>query len=191
MHDDPGTITSILREARAGHSSAVDRLFPLLYDELHRLASYQLRGQPRHRTLNATALINEAYLRMVDQTQAEFEDRAHFFGYAARAMRTILVDYARRRGTHKRGGGLHHVSLDGRDIAVDEQADLLVALDDALSTLASLSDRLSRTVELRFFGGMTESEAAEALGVSERTIRRDWTKARAWLYAELSGQARA
>jgi RNA polymerase sigma factor (TIGR02999 family) len=187
MHD-PGTITSILREAREGRSDAIDRLFPLLYDELHRLALHQLRGQS-DRTLNATALVNEAYLRMVDQTQAEFADRAHFFAYAARAMRGILVDYARRRGALKRGGGLAHVSLDERDIPVAEQAELLVALDDALTGLASLSERLSRIVEYRFFGGMTEQETATALGVSDRTVRRDWIKAKAWLYAELSGQA--
>jgi RNA polymerase sigma factor (TIGR02999 family) len=188
---DSGTITSILHEAREGRMDAADRLFPLLYEELHRLARHQLRGQPRDRTLNATALVNEAYLRMVDQSQAEWADRAHFFAYASRAMRNILVDYARRRASLKRGGDLQHVSLEEGDIPLEAQADMLVALDDALTRLASLSERLSRTVEHRFFGGMTEQETAEALGVSDRTVRRDWIKAKAWLYAELSGQAPA
>jgi RNA polymerase sigma factor (TIGR02999 family) len=191
MGHDPGTVTSILREAREGRAGAIDRLFPLLYEELYRLARHHLRGQRDDRTLNATALVNEAYLRLIDQTQAQWADRAHFFAYASRAMRTILVDYARRRGTLKRGGHVQHVSFDEDDIPLEGQADLLIALDDALTRLASLSERLSRTVEYRFFGGMTEQEAAEALGVSDRTVRRDWIKAKAWLYAELSGQAPA
>jgi RNA polymerase sigma factor (TIGR02999 family) len=188
MHDK-GTITSILREARGGGSDAVQRLFPLLYDELRQLARRQLRGQDAGRTINATALVNEAYLRMVDQDAAEFADRAHFFAYASRAMRAVLVDYARRRGARKRGGGVEHFSLEDGDIPVDEQADLVVALDDALTGLAALDERLCRTVEHRFFAGMTEAETAQALGVSERTVRRDWIKARAWLYTELAGEA--
>lgn len=188
MKQDPGTITAILRDARAGDADAYDELFPLLYDELHLLAIRHLRGQARDRTLNATALVNEVYLRMVDQTQAEFADRAHFFAYASRAMRAILVDYARRRGARKRGGDAVHVSLDDGDIPVETQADMLLSLDEALTGLTALSERLGRIVEYRFFGGMTEEEAAAALGVSDRTVRRDWLKAKAWLYAELSGE---
>jgi RNA polymerase sigma factor (TIGR02999 family) len=188
---DPGTITALLREARGGQTGAVDRLFPVLYEELRRMARHQLRGQPADRTLNATALINEAYLRMVDQTGAEWADRAHFFAYASRAMRAVLVDYARRRGARKRGGGIVHVSLEAGDIPVQEQADLLVALDDALTRLGAVSERLSRTVECRFFGGMTEPETADAMGVSERTVRRDWLKAKAWLHAELTEKSQA
>jgi RNA polymerase sigma factor (TIGR02999 family) len=187
---DPGTITAILREAREGGESAADRLFPLLYDELHRMALNQLRGRA-DRTLNATALVSEAYLRMVDQTQAEWADRAHFFAYASRAMRAILVDYARRQGAHKRGGHLQRVSLEDRDIPVEAQSELIIALDEALTRLSALSERLGRTVEFRFFGGMTEEETAAVLGVSDRTVRRDWIKAKAWLYAELTGQALA
>jgi RNA polymerase sigma factor (TIGR02999 family) len=187
MHD-PGTITAILHQARTGGGEAVDRLFALLYDELRVLAGRQLRGQQADRTLNVTALISEAYLRMVDQTGVEWTDRAHFFAYAARAMRAVLVDYARRRGALKRGRGFQHVPLDDNDIAVDQQAELLVALDDALTRLGALSERLARTVEYRFFGGLTEEETAAVLGVSDRTVRRDWLKARAWLHTELAGE---
>ena len=183
---DSGTITAILQQARQGELDPVDELFPLLYDELRVLARSQLRGEAADRTLNVTALISEAYLRMVDQTRAEWTDRAHFFAYAARAMRAVLVDYARRRGALKRGGEAHLVSLDDRDIPVEAQCDLLVALDDALTRLGELNDRLCRTVEYRFFGGMTEEETAAVLGVSDRTVRRDWLKARAWLHAELA-----
>jgi RNA polymerase sigma factor (TIGR02999 family) len=186
MHD-PGTITDILKQARGGGSEAVDRLFPLLYEELRQVARHQLRGQSGDRTLNTTALIHETYLRLVDQTRVEWADRAHFFAYAARAMRAVLVDYARRRATRKRGGGAAHLALDDRAIPVEAQADLLVALDDALTRLRALNERLSRIVECRFFGGMTEEETAEALGVSDRTVRRDWLKAKAWLYADLAG----
>ena len=188
---DPGTITALLRQAREGGPGAVDQLFPLLYDELRGLAQHHLRGQAPDRTLSATVLINEAYLRMVDQTRAEWTDRAHFFAYASRAMRAVLVDYARRRGARKRGGGLVHVSLDDRDIPVQAQAEILVALDDALTRLGSLSERLLHIVEYRFFGGMTERETADVMGVSERTVRRDWIKAKAWLHTELTGEVPA
>jgi RNA polymerase sigma factor (TIGR02999 family) len=187
MHD-PGTITAILHRARDGEGPAVDHLFDVLYDELRLLARSQLRGRP-DRTLNITALINEAYLRMVDQTSVEWADRAHFFAYAARAMRAVLVDYARRRGALKRGSEFRHVSLDESEIPVELQADRLIALDEALQRLSGLSERLARTVEYRFFGGLTESETAIVLGVSERTVRRDWLKARAWLHTELAGEA--
>lgn len=184
--DDPGTITNILQQARSGSREAVDRLFPLLYDELQKVARHELRRQARDATLNTGALIAEAYLRMVDQTNAVWADRAHFYAYAARAMRAVLVDYARRRGRQKRGGGIVHVAFDDRDLPVEAQAELLVALDEALTRLGRLNDRLSRIVECRFFGGMSEQETAEALGVSGRTVRRDWMKAKAWLYADLS-----
>ena len=186
--DSPGTITAILREARAGSREAVDRIFPVLYDELRRMAHRQLRSQAHGSTLNTTALIHESYLRLVDQSSAGWEDRAHFFSYSARAMRSVLVDYARQRSTRKRGGDAIHLSLDDSDLPVEQQADLLVALDDALTRLGDLSERLCRTVECRFFGGMTEEETAAVLGVSDRTVRRDWLKAKAWLYADLSGK---
>jgi RNA polymerase sigma factor (TIGR02999 family) len=184
--NDPGTITSILQEARDGNRKAVDRLFPLLYDELQRVARHALRGQSPDRTLDTGALIHEAYLRMVDQTRARWADRSHFFAYASRAMRAVLVDYARRRGRSKRGGGAVHLTLDDRDLPVEEQAEMLIALDDSLLRLRALDGRLCQIVECRFFGGMTEEETAEALGISDRTVRRDWVKAKAWLYSDLT-----
>jgi RNA polymerase sigma factor (TIGR02999 family) len=160
-------------------------LFSVLYDELRRVAHRQLLGQPRDATLNTTALIHEAYLRMVDQTHVEWEDRARFFGYAARTMRAIIVDYARRRGAQKRGGRLARLPFDDPDLPIEAQADAILAVDDALTRLAGMSERLSQIVECRFFGGMNIDETAAALSLSERTVRRDWTKAKAWLYDEL------
>lgn len=182
---DTRTVTQLLRASRGGSREALDGLFAVLYDELRRVAHRQLSGQARDGTLNTTALIHEAYLRMVDQTQADWDDRAHFFGYAARTMRAIIVDYARRRCAQKRGGRLTHLSFDERDLPVESQAEAIVALDTALTRLAEVSDRLSRIVECRFFGGMSIEETATALSVSDRTIRRDWIKAKAWLYGEL------
>lgn len=178
----------MLRASRGGSREALDRLFELLYDELRRIAHRQLVGHPRDGTLNTTALINEAYLRMVDQTQADWEDRAHFFAYAARTMRAIIVDYARRRSAQKRGGDMTRLSFEDRDLPVEAQAEVIVAVDDALTRLAEVSERLSRIVECRFFGGMSVDETAAALRVSDRTVRRDWIKAKAWLYGELYGE---
>ncbi len=186
MTDDRDRVTRILRESPPGDRQALDRIFPIVYDELRRLAHAQLAGQPSGRTMSTTVLIHEAYLRLVDQTQARFEDRVHFYAYAARVMRTILVDYARSRGAQKRGGGLQFVEFDARDLPIESQADLVVAVDEALTRLADADQRLAQVVECRFFGGMTEAETAGLLGVSERTIRRDWIKARTWLHAELS-----
>jgi RNA polymerase sigma factor (TIGR02999 family) len=187
---DPMTsMVELIRGVRAGDRTEFDRLFASLYDELRVVAHRQLRDRRPGQTLDTTALIHETYLRLVDQTRAEWADRAHFFAYASRAMRTILVDYARRQGRTKRGGGQPNFSLDDRDLPVEEQNEFLVALDDALTALASVSERLARTVECRFFGGMSEEETAEALQVSDRTVRRDWLKAKAWLYAELSDGA--
>ncbi len=186
MTDDRDRVTRILRESPPGDRQALDRIFPIVYDELRRLAHAQLAGQPSGRTMSTTVLIHEAYLRLVDQTQARFEDRVHFYAYAARVMRTILVDYARSRGAQKRGGGLQFVEFDARDLPIESQADLVVAVDEALTRLADADQRLAQVVECRFFGGMTEAETAGLLGVTERTIRRDWIKARTWLHAELS-----
>jgi RNA polymerase sigma factor (TIGR02999 family) len=186
---DAQTVTQILRASRSGSRPAVDRLFALLYEELRRVAHHQLDAGGRGATLNTTALINEAYLRMVDQTRASWEDRAHFFAYASRTMRTVIVDYARRRGARKRGGGMGRLSFQERDLPVEDQAEMIVAVDDALTRLAKVSERLCRIVECRFFGGMSVDETAAALGVSDRTVRRDWIKAKAWLYAALYGEA--
>ena len=177
--------TALLMELRGGHGSAADALFPLLYDELRAIAHRQLgRERPGH-TLSTTALVHEAYERLVDQTRTEWADRVHFCAVAAKAMRRILVDYARRRRARKRGGGQAPLPLDESRVAVEEQAEMLIALDEALTRFAAFGERPSRVVELRFFGGMTEEETAEVLGVSVRTVRRDWVKAKAWLFQEL------
>ena len=174
-------ITGLLVAWRAGDRTAVDRLFPLVYDELRRIAHRQLgRERPDH-TLATTALVHEAYLKLVDQTRAQLTDRAHFFAVAARAMRRILLDYARRHRAAKRGGAQAQVSLDDTALAADQRADTLVALDEALTRLAEVDERLSRVVECRFFGGLTEEETAVALAVTARTVRRDWVKAKGWL----------
>ncbi len=183
------SMVELIRGVRAGDRTGFDRLFTALYDELRRVAHRHLRDRQPGQTLDTTALIHETYLRMVDQSQAEWADRAHFFAYASRAMRAVLVDYARRRATAKRGGGTPRFSLDDRDLPVEGQSEFLLLLDDALTRLAGMSERLACTVECRFFGGMTEEETTAALQVSDRTVRRDWLKARAWLYVELSEEA--
>lgn len=178
-------LTELLLEAGRGDREALDRALPLVYDELRRLAHRQLRREAEGHTLSTTALVNEAYLRLVDQTRAGWRDRAHFLAVAATAMRRILVDHARRHSSGKRGGALRRVPLESADIALEERADLVVALDDALTRLAGLDARLARVVECRFFGGLTEEETAHALGISVRTTKRDWAKAKSWLYQEV------
>lgn len=178
-------ITGLLEELRDGDETALDRLMPAVYEELRRIAQRQLREQRAGHTLNTTALVHEAYLKLVDQRCVAWTGRAHFFGVAARAMRQILVNHAHKHGTKKRGGRWRRIPFDEAVMAVEEQADMVLALDEALTRLAALNERLSRVVECRFFGGMTEEEVATALGVSDRTVRRDWLKARLWLYTEL------
>lgn len=182
---DTGLVTEILQRSAAGDRAALDRIFPLVYDELRRLARRQLARQPAGRTLTTTVLIHEAYLRLVDQQAARFEDRAHFYGYAARVMRAVLVDAARARAARKRGGDLVPTDLDERHLPIDVQADLILAVDQALERLAREDERLARLVECRFFGGMSDEDLAGTLGVSDRTVRRDWLKARTWLHAQL------
>jgi RNA polymerase sigma factor (TIGR02999 family) len=187
----PGEVTEILRRASAGDRAALDQVFPLVYDQLRRLARGRLAGQPPGRTLTTTVLIHEVYLRLVDQRQARFDDRARFYAYAATVMRAVLVDEARARGAGKRGGGWTAVELDERDLPVDVQADLVLAIHEALSQLASEDARLAHLVECRFFGGMTDEDVAQALGVTDRTVRRDWLKARTWLHSRLSAEPSA
>jgi RNA polymerase sigma factor (TIGR02999 family) len=182
-------ITEILLRERAAGGDAVSRLLPLVYAELRSLAERQLRREDAGHTLSPTALVHEAYLRLVDQTRVQWQDRAHFFATAAQAMRRVLVDHARRRRALRRGGGVRPLALDEVEIPLEERAEALVALDDALRELESVDPRLGRVVELRFFGGLTETETAEVLGVTDRTVRRDWVKARAWLLRELAGHA--
>jgi RNA polymerase sigma factor (TIGR02999 family) len=183
--DGEHQITRLLHQLRRGDDAAFDRLLPLVYDELRRIAHHQRRQPHGNATLNTTGLVHEAYLKLVNQTGLESADRAHFFAIAARAMRQILIDQARKHGTLKRGGSWKRVPLDDGVAAAEQQAGLLLALDDALARLAGLNERLSRVVECRFFGGLTEQETAAALAISERTVRRDWLKAKLWLYGEL------
>lgn len=181
--EDP--LTQLLERHAAGDPEAFAELVPLVYDELRRLARSQRRraagGTP---ALETTALAHEAYLRLV-RFDGSYEHRGQFFAVAAVAMRQLLVDEARRRGRAKRGGGVHHLSLDGQDIPVDEQHELVLAVDEALDQLEELSPRLRSVVELRFFLGLSEPETSRVLEISERTVRRDWIKARAWLEVEL------
>ncbi len=195
--DVAAPITQLLEDARAGDRDAIRRLLPLVYDDLHRISHRQLRAERDGHTLDTSALLHEAYLRLVDQTRAEWQDRSHFFAVASQAMRRILVDHARRYLTAKRGHGWQRVTLDAEALPADARAadarsgearaDTLVALDEALTTLAGLDERLGRVVECRFFGGLTEDETAEVLGVTARTVRRDWVKARGWLHARIHG----
>jgi RNA polymerase sigma factor (TIGR02999 family) len=179
---DPPEITRLLREARGGGRDAFDRLLPVVYEELRRIAGRQLRGEAAGHTLGATALVHEAYLKLAVPQAAPWTDRAHFFAIAARAMRQVLVDHARRRAAQKRGGAWERTTLSGKPLALDTDPAELLALDDALE---GLEERQREIVEMRFFAGMTEEEVAVVLGISERTVRRDWTKARAWLYAAM------
>lgn len=177
-------LTDLLRLAGAGDRVALDRVFPVLYDELRAIAHRQLRRESLGHTLGTTALVHEAYLRLVDQSRAGWRDRAHFMAIASTAMRRILVDYARRYRSEKRGGALVRVPFDALEL-VEDRADLLVALDDALTELAAHDERQARVVEYRFFGGLTEEETAEVLGIGVRTAKRDWARARSWLFQEI------
>jgi RNA polymerase sigma-70 factor, ECF subfamily len=179
-------ITRLLLDWRAGDQAALDQLAPLVYDELRRLAHRRLRHERPGHTLQTTALVNEAYLRLIDQREVSWQNRAHFFAVAARLMRRILVDYARSRHYAKRAGEEHKVALEEAAEVSDERGAELIAVDEALQSLAAFDERKSRVVELRFFGGLTIDETAEVLQVSHATIEREWTTARAWLYRELS-----
>lgn len=180
------TVTDALAAARSGGPAALDRLFPLVYQELCRLAHRQLGQEVSGHTLSTTALVHEAYLKLVGQTGAPWQDRAYFFAVAATAMRRILVDHARRHHAARRGGADRtRVELDDVEIAVTERAAEIVALDDALQRLADLDPRQAKVVECRYFAGLTEAETAEALGISVRTVAREWLTAKGWLYREL------
>jgi RNA polymerase sigma factor (TIGR02999 family) len=178
-------ITELLRAHSAGDSAALQRLVPLVYHDLQRVARAQLRRLRPSESLNTTGLVHEAYVRLVDQSRASWRDRAHFFAVSALAMRQILVDFARRRSRRKRGGDQVMLPLEDAPDPVAREADRLLEIDAALEKLAAQNERLARVVECRFFAGLTEQETAEALGVSVRTAQREWFKARAWLRAEL------
>jgi RNA polymerase sigma factor (TIGR02999 family) len=185
---DREQITDLLLQIRAGNPDAMERLFHAVYGQLHRIASHHLRNERPGHTLGTTGLVHETYLKLADQSRVQWQDRAHFYRVAACAMRRILVDYARRYRAERRGGDLQRVSL-GQEATAEERGDTLLALDEALERLASVNQRLSHVVECRYFGGLTEEETAEALGITSRTVQRDWAKARGWLYLELGDGA--
>ena len=175
------SITQLLIEWRDGDQTALDRLIPLVHQELRRFAHHYLKQERREHTLQTTALVNEAYLKLVDHKGMHWQDRTHFFAVAAQAMRRILVDHARTRDALKRGGGLAMTNLDEAATVADTQAAELLALNDALDQLAHLDARKSRIVELRYFGGMTLEETAEVVGLSPTTVNREWKSAKTWL----------
>jgi RNA polymerase sigma factor (TIGR02999 family) len=188
VEPSPGEVTRLLRAWQGGDAQALDRLMPLVYDSLRRIAQAQLRHERPGHTLQPSAVVNETYLKLVESPVANLQNRVHFFAVAARAMRQILVDHARRRAAQKRGGG--EVSrIETEVMTLPRDADV-IAVDEALERLAALDSEQARVVELRFFAGLTLDEAAVALDISRATVHRKWTVARAWLHRELSGAAR-
>jgi len=184
-----GDITQLLLQWRGGDESALDRLMPLVYEELRRLARQCMRREQVGHTLQTTALVNEAYLRMVKSSQVEWHDRAHFFAIAAQLMRRVLVDEARRRHYQKRGGEFTRIELDETVLAADQREFDLLALDEALDRLAEFAPRKCRVVEMRFFGGLSINETGTVLGVSTDIVKREWRTAKLWLLRELSSDS--
>lgn len=179
-------VTQILHDWSGGDANAPERLMPLVYDEMRRLARSFLARERGGHTLQPTALVNEAYLRLVDQTRVNWQNRAHFYGIASSMMRRVLIDHARAHATEKRGGAAIHLSLEDIQVPREQRAASFVALDEALERLAQFDERKCKVVEMRFFGGLSDEEIAQVLGVTTRTVLRDWKKARLWLYRELS-----
>jgi RNA polymerase sigma factor (TIGR02999 family) len=178
-------VSQLLSAWRAGDIAAFDRLMPMVYDELRRLAHRYMRRGPAGQTLQTTALVHEAYLRLAGHRDVDWQDRTHFFAVCAQVMRGLMVDRARSRQAIKRGGGLHHVEFKEETAPAGTQDEKLLALDEALQRLATLDPRKTRIVEMRYFGGMSVEETAEVLKVSPITVKREWSKARAWLYREM------
>jgi RNA polymerase sigma factor (TIGR02999 family) len=187
MHE----VTARLKAARDGDRDALQEVFQIVYRELHHLAKRELGRRPFPSTLSSTALVHEVYLKLVDRSRADFRDRSHFLSVAARAMRQILVDHARHKLAGRRGAGAKHVSASETQIPVEDRLVDVLILEEALERLEALSERLGRVVELRFFGGLSVEETAEALDVTPRTVKRDWRKARALLLHQLEGGTRA
>ena len=178
-------LTRVLLDVGAGRAQASEQLLPLVYEELLVIARQRLRNERAHHTLNATALVHEAYMRLVGDTAGGWENRAHFFGAAARAMRQVLIDYARKRGRAKRGGDQPRIPLNVVDLAVEAPVEDVLAVDRAVEKLAAKDPRMAEVVQLRFYAGLSVEETAAALGMSERTVRREWSLARAWMMREL------
>jgi RNA polymerase sigma factor (TIGR02999 family) len=188
-HEPPRQVTQLLQGWREGDSKALDELLPLVYKELRRLAHFQLQKERADHTLQSSALVHEAYLRLAGASPPRWENRAHFFAIAGQLMRQILVDYARQHRAAKRGGSVCKVSLQDAMIASRETDVDVLALDDALQTLTKIDPRQGRVVELRFFAGLSVEEISVVLDVGSATVQRDWTAARAWLYREMSGKS--
>jgi len=186
MPEQTQQFTQLLHQWSGGNKEALDQLMPVIYDELRRLAGRYLRSERRDHTMRATALVNEAYVRLVHSPEITWESRTHFFGVAARLMREILVDHARAHLARKRGGDMPKLSLDELKVYSPEKSADLVTLDEALDRLAQKDARLSKVVELKFFGGLTFEEIGKMLNIASKTARRDWLLARAWLHAEIS-----
>ncbi|MAO66157.1 MAG: RNA polymerase subunit sigma-70 [Balneola sp.] len=181
-------VTQLLSELKSGKDEAYDELYPLIYEELRRLAYGHMKHQQGH-TLSKTELVHEAYLKMTDQSDVEFSDKSHFLAIASRCMRQILIDHARKRHAEKRGGKKQDLTyIDELFTRKNRKAEELIDIDSALNRLEKLNERLSKVVEMRFFGEMSIEDTAEALGVSKSTVKRDWVKARGWLYKELKGK---
>jgi RNA polymerase sigma factor (TIGR02999 family) len=186
MTASPQEVTQMLVDWRNGDKQALDRLMPLVYGELRRIASRYMRRERESHTLQTTALVNEAYLRMVGKNNVDWQNRAHFFAVAAQVMRHLLIDHARARERVRRGADPQQISLDNEALVSEQKGEALLALDEALTKLAKIDERKVKIVELRYFGGLSAEETAEALGVSEITVKREWLKAKAWLYRELT-----
>jgi RNA polymerase sigma factor (TIGR02999 family) len=185
MADDTRNITGLLQDWRTGKPGAANRLMEVVYGELHQIAVRQMRRERGEHTLQATALVHEMYLRLFGSEPIDWQNRAHFFAVAAQQLRRVLVDHARRRQREKRGGGQIKFSLDEKDAPVVDQDERLLEMDQALARLESLDERAAKVVELRYFGGLSEKETAEALGISVATLKRDWEFARTWLASQL------
>jgi RNA polymerase sigma factor (TIGR02999 family) len=187
MQDSTGDVTGLLAEIRRGNTEAMPRLISLVYQDLRRIAAHCLKDERPGHTLQPTALVHEAYLRLVDQTRAGWETRGQFMGVAAHIMRRILVDYARQRIAAKRGGGIAPIDIDAIEAAAGVTVtEELLAVDEAVERLAALDEQQAKVVEMRYFGGLTVEETAEALGIAERTVKRDWAMAKAWLQIEFA-----
>jgi RNA polymerase sigma-70 factor (ECF subfamily) len=185
VSESSGDVTQLLRQLRIGNRDAESQLLSLVYQQLHRIAERLMRSERGDHTLQPTALVNEAYIRLLSGINADWQDRAHFFAVSAKVMRRILIDYARANRSVKRGGDLNRIDLDEPHLSVVKNAEELIAVDEALNRLSTWDARQSKVVELRFFVGLSEEEIAEALQISVRTVKRDWRIARSWLYGEL------
>jgi RNA polymerase sigma factor (TIGR02999 family) len=181
----PENITILLNKLSNGNNLVIDQILPLVYDELHKISSKYLKGEYRNHTLQTTELVHEAYIKLIGNQEISWESRAHFFGIAAKTMRQLLVDYARKRKAQKRGSGNKKILLEDVPLQFEESDDKILALDEALKKLETVGERSSKIVELRYFSGLTIEETAEILSISPATVKRDWNFAKAWLYREI------